>query len=177
MARTAGMCENACDAWVAKVSITMSYISPIVTNLFKICWISANGQTSRFSLQVLFDLSAFPAKPAILASPGLPSTLIVRVPLSVVSPLKECGKRLTTHAELHRDGGVHFHRLAIQDVRLVSPLLHRFHRVVYQHGMAADHLQAFNRPLFADYRLKNNVSGDVGLLRDGRIYRLDLIDQ
>ena len=117
------------------------------------------------------------AKPAILASSGLPSTLIVRVPLSVVSPLKECGERLTTHAELHRDGGVHFHRLTIQDVRLVSPLPYRLYRVVDQHGMTADHLQTFNRPLFADHRLKNNVPSDMGLLRDGRIHRRDFIDQ
>jgi len=47
----------------------------------------------------------------------------------------------------------YFDRLAIQQIRLVLPLLHSFDRRRGQHGMSADQMQIFDRAILADFSL------------------------
>ena len=46
--------------------------------------------------------------------------------------------------EVHRDLRLHLHRLSVERVRPVAPLLHRINRSLHQHGMSAEDLQIFN---------------------------------
>ena len=59
--------------------------------------------------------------------------------------------RLTTgQRENNVDRGVDIHRLAIEVVRLVAPLLDGIQRGAGEHGVAADHVQVLDGAIFAD---------------------------
>src|SRR6266542_4467890 len=55
--------------------------------------------------------------------------------------------------KVYRHLSIHFHRLAIEVVRLISPLADRFDCTWDQHGVAAEGLQTLDRAVLADDRL------------------------
>src|SRR5204863_3633062 len=52
--------------------------------------------------------------------------------------------------EIDLDRGIHVHRLAIQDVRLVTPLFDGVNGCLCEQRMAADHVQILNGSILAD---------------------------
>jgi hypothetical protein len=56
----------------------------------------------------------------------------------------------TGQRENNVDRGIDIHRLAIEVVRLVAPLLDGIQRGAGEHGVAADHVQVLDGAIFAD---------------------------
>ncbi len=66
-------------------------------------------------------------------------------------PRPEC--LASRQAEVHLYLGLDRHRFAIEQVRLIAPLLHGFDGRWRQHRVPADQLQILNRAILADLRL------------------------
>src|SRR5271157_4390730 len=79
--------------------------------------------------------------------------------------------------EHHVHGGLHFHRLAVQVVGLIAPLLHGFERGRGQHWVSADHVQVLNGTVLADHRLQDDCALNARLTSQRRIRRLHLVNQ
>src|SRR5580698_6756582 len=80
-------------------------------------------------------------------------------------------------AEIHLHRRFHCHWLAVEQVRLIAPLLDGLNRRRRQHRMPTDQLQVLNGPLFADFRLQYYRALNAGLLRQLRIIRRNFLDQ
>src|ERR1700683_1199982 len=73
--------------------------------------------------------------------------------LNVVAVMAYTGLSLASgQGKVHCNFGIHFDRFAIQQIRLVLPLLDGVERALHQHGMPADQLQVFDSTVFADLR-------------------------
>src|SRR5882762_2579950 len=79
--------------------------------------------------------------------------------------------------EIHLNLRFHGHRLAIQHVRPVPPLLHGLDRRGGQHRVSADQPQVLNRAVLADFRLQQHGTLDPRLAGQRRIIRLHFLDQ
>src|SRR6266516_1562472 len=79
--------------------------------------------------------------------------------------------------KVHGNGGNNCHRFAVQQGRLVFPLLHRIDRCLDQQWVASDNFQIVDRSFFADFSFENNDALNTGLLRERRINRLNLREQ
>src|SRR5438132_1365273 len=79
--------------------------------------------------------------------------------------------------EVYLNLRVDFHRLTVEQIGPVLPLLHSFDRSRSQHRMPADELQVFDVALFADLRLENHYSLNASLAGQRRIGRRHLTNQ
>src|ERR1035437_6497776 len=84
---------------------------------------------------------------------------------------------LVSEREDYIDGGIHLDRFAKQKIGPVDPLLDRVQGGLLEHGWATDNVQVFNAAFHADPGLQNNGSLHSNLLRDGRIVRIDPLDE
>src|SRR5258708_11516616 len=66
------------------------------------------------------------------------------------------------HVELDRDNRVNFDRLIVEQIGLVTPLLHSVHRGLNENGMAADYSQILDHAGFADGGAENDIALHVG---------------
>src|SRR5713226_993697 len=76
----------------------------------------------------------------------------------------------------HVNGGVNFHRIAIEQSRLIAPLTHGIQRSLLQQRVAGHDLQLRNRAVLADDGVQTHGAGDAGLARQRRINRLNTVD-
>src|SRR5215475_7204981 len=74
--------------------------------------------------------------------------------------------------EIHLDGGLYFHRFAVQDVRPVTPLAHGFDRRLIKHWRPANGAQVLDSSALADRSLQNHLSLNACCFGDSRIYRI-----
>ena len=88
-----------------------------------------------------------------------------------------CDKLVSRQRKIHRDLRIDLNRIAIQNVRPISPLLHCIDSGGNQHRMTAQHAQIFNRAFFADYSRKRNRALNARLSRQGRIFWLHAVNQ
>ena len=75
------------------------------------------------------------------------------------------------------NGGNNCHRFAVQQGRLVFPLLDGIDSCLDQQWVASDNFQVVDRSFFADFSFQNNDTLNTGLLRERRINRLNLREQ
>src|SRR5713226_8165632 len=76
----------------------------------------------------------------------------------------------------HVNGGVNFHRIAIEQSRLIAPLTHSILRSLHQQRVAGHNFQLLNRAVLADDGVQTHGAGDAGLARQRRINRLNTVD-
>src|SRR6266576_996647 len=79
--------------------------------------------------------------------------------------------------EVHLHLRINFDRFAVQQVRLVLPLLHRLDRGRSQHRVTADQLQVLDVASLADLRLQDHRSLNTSLTRQRRVRRIYPADQ
>ena len=91
--------------------------------------------------------------------------------------LKARGSLASGECEVHLYRRFHFHRFAVQQVRLVLPLLHSFDGRGRQHGMAADQTEVLNVTRLADLRLKDNGPLNASLPRQRWVRWLNALHQ
>src|SRR5262249_41029804 len=80
---------------------------------------------------------------------------------------------LALHMELHLNGCLHFHRLAIQNIRLVLPLPNCIQSRLNENWMPVYGTKVFDGSRLADRRLQGHISlyvRDTGHLRIGRLH-------
>src|SRR5262249_8113757 len=80
---------------------------------------------------------------------------------------------LALHMELHLNGCLHFHRLAIQNIRLVLPLPNRIQSRLNENWMPVYGTKVFDCSRLADRRLQGPIPlyvRDTGHLRIGRLH-------
>src|SRR5450755_3038574 len=58
--------------------------------------------------------------------------------------------------ENHGHRRVHFYRLAIENIRMVTPLLHRVHRRRLQQRMSAHYVKVLDASILANHRRQNH---------------------
>src|SRR5579872_4632509 len=83
----------------------------------------------------------------------------------------------SSQSEVHLNFCVHFHRFAIQKIRLIFPLLYGIDGRRSQHWMPADQSKVFDGSVFADDRVQDHMSLNASLPRQGRVIRLDTLHQ
>ena len=84
---------------------------------------------------------------------------------------------LLAQREVHVDNRCYFHRLSIEEGRLVQPLLHSFLRRRHQQRMAAHERQILNGPVLADDGVESHHALNARLLGKRRIKRLGLANE
>src|SRR5882724_9442976 len=82
---------------------------------------------------------------------------------------------LLVKRENHVNGGVHFNRLAIEKSRLIAPLAHGIQRVLLQQRVARLDFELLNRAILGNDGVQAHRTGNAGLARERRIYRLNTI--
>src|SRR5215471_19395731 len=75
----------------------------------------------------------------------------------------------------HVDRGVYFHRLAVEQSRLVAPLTNSVKRRLLQERVAGDHFQLLNRAIFADDGVQADRARNASLPRERWIDGLNAI--
>ena len=78
---------------------------------------------------------------------------------------------LLVQFEVNCDFGLDLDRLAIEIVRLVSPLTHRFHRSAGKNRVAVKNLRIDDDPLFVDRRFDAHFTLSMSRLCGRRIFR------
>src|SRR5713226_1613640 len=84
---------------------------------------------------------------------------------------------LGTQHKDHVNRGHDFDRLAVQQSRLIAPLLHGIERSLHEQRVAGQHLQLLDRAVFGDHRLQPHSARDAGLPGERRIKRVGTADQ
>src|SRR5712692_6862650 len=84
---------------------------------------------------------------------------------------------LGTQRKDHVNRGHDFDRLAVQQSRLIAPLLHGIERSLHEQRVAGQHLQLLDRAVFGDHRLQPHSACDAGLPGERRIKRVGTADQ
>src|ERR1035437_4573485 len=69
----------------------------------------------------------------------------------------------TRHGENNVDRGLYVHRLAIEVVRLIPPLLDGIQCGTREHGVAADYVQVLDGAIFADQGLEHHRTLNTSL--------------
>src|ERR1035437_1470390 len=83
----------------------------------------------------------------------------------------------TRHGENNVDRGLYVHRLAIEVVRLIPPLLDGIQCGTREHGVAADYVQVLDGAIFADQGLEHHRTLNTSLAGQRRINRCRFTDQ
>jgi hypothetical protein len=78
-------------------------------------------------------------------------------------------RRIFGEGEVHRHCGFNLYGLAVQQIRLVLPLLDGFDCRGREHGMSADELDVLHVSRFADEDSQDNAPLDTRLPREGRV--------
>src|ERR1700731_1664970 len=76
----------------------------------------------------------------------------------------------------HVNRRVDFHRLAIEQRRLIAPLTHGIQSGLLQQRMAVHDFKLRNGAVLTDDGVQTHGAGDAGLARQRRINRLDTVD-
>src|SRR5258708_35224432 len=69
----------------------------------------------------------------------------------------------SSQGEVNLYFGIHFHRLAIQKIRFILPLLYGIDGSRSQHWMPTDQCKVFDGAIFADNGVQHNGSLNTGL--------------
>src|SRR5579872_6473256 len=117
-----------------------------------------------------------PTHPRVSLRKDWGRTALLKLPIHITNNL--CSPGLAAgQSKVHRNLRLDFDRFAIQNVRLVLPLLYRFDGCRRQHGMATDQTQILDSPIFADLGLQQHTPLDACLASQRWIIRLYFANQ
>src|SRR5438270_8512957 len=119
-------------------------------------------------------LLKFQVTPIQRAPARVCAEIATRTGLPVPRPARPTA--LLVERKNHVNRRVDFHRLAIQQRRLIAPPTHSIQRRLLQQGMAVQHFELLDGAGLADDGVQTHGAGDASLARQRRINRLDTVD-